>query len=498
MKKLFLKFRYLLLAIVMVIACYVYAVAVGDEYLCVIENVPESSDGTAPVECIEDDGKDTLEIVYSRVEGSTAYVKVRSKNPGRAYVSMVSGEASSSLAVIYIHRNGVITADDYFGDFTGSYIARIGLAIYLAILLADLIIMYRRSIRRNLYLSRNILTCGLIIFIAGSFLMHLINLFLFHRMGLYEILGSFMNFLQSFAIFTMPVAVIMAVLATISNIRLLQKEGRTWRNTLAIILSLLLFIATVTPVNVSYFLQNSTLIDVHQWTGTGRFIGLFIENTAGIVVVYFECILAGTIILSIRAARHIPAFDKDYIIIHGCQIRKDGTLTKLLQSRADRAIEFAEMQKKATGKDIIFIPSGGKGTDEVISEAQAIANYLLSIGIPESSIILEDKSTNTYENFRNSMEIIKASGKKAPKIAFATTNYHVFRAGLLATRLKMKAEGIGSKTKSYFWVNAFIREFIATVYYKLRTHILVLSVLMLINVMVTLMTYISNVVLSGM
>ena len=361
----------------------------------------------------------------------------------------------------------------------------------------DLIIMYRRGLRKNLYLSRNILTCGLIIFMSGSFLMHLINLISIPRMGLYEILGSFMNFLETFAIFTMPVAVVMAILATISNMNLLRKEGRTWRNMLAIILSILLCIATVTPAFVSYILQSSTLIDVHNWRGTGRFIGMFIENTAGIIVVYFECILAGSIVLGIKAARHIPSFDKDYIIIHGCQIRKDGTLTKLLQSRADRAVEFAEMQKKATGKDIIFMPSGGKGSDEVISEAEAVSNYLKSRGIPESSIILEGKSTNTYENFRNSIEIIKkAGGKKAPKIAFATTNYHVFRAGLLAARLHIKAEGIGSRTKSYYWVNAFIREFIATVYYKLRTHILVLAVLMLINVVVTLMTYISNVVLS--
>ena len=143
------------------------------------------------------------------------------------------------------------------------------------------------------------------------------------------------------------------------------------------------------------------------------------------------------------------------------------------------------------------MPSGGKGNNEVISEAEAISNYLKSKGIPESSIILEDKSTSTYENFRNSVNIIKeTSGKTAPKIAFATTNYHVFRAGLLAARLRIKAEGIGSKTKSYFWINAFIREFIATVYYKLRTHMLVLAVLMMINVAVTLMTYISNVVLS--
>lgn len=497
MKKLFLKLRYLLLAIFMIIACYIYVLFVGNEYLCEITcrtDIPRSSE---PVVCIDDEGKDTLEVTHSRFDGDLAYVRVRSKNPGRAYVYVMMGEESSSISVLYVHKNGIITSGDYFGDFTGSYIVRVALAIYLAVLLMDLIIMYRRGLKKNLYLSRNILVCGLIIFMSGNFLMTLTNLLLIPKIGLYEMLGSFMNFFESFAFFTMPLAVVMAVLATVSNIRLLQKEGRTWRNMLAIFLSLLLCVATLTPLTVSYILQTSTVIDVHRWTGTGRFIGMFIENAAGIIVAYFECILAGTIILGIRAARHIPAFDKDYIIIHGCQIRKDGTLTKLLQSRADRAIEFAEMQKKATGKDIIFIPSGGKGNNEIISEAEAISNYLKSRGIPDSSIILEDKSTSTYENLRNSINIIKEkSGKTSPKIAFATTNYHVFRAGLLAARLRIKAEGIGSKTKSYYWINAFIREFIATVYYKLRTHILILAVLMMINVAVTLMTYISNVVLS--
>ena len=498
MKKLFLKLRYLLLAIVMVIACYIYAVVTGDEFTFVTDYDAGAS-GAAPAVTVEDDGKDVLEVVTSRFENGIAHITVRSKNPGRAFVSLKDGDKYlSSLKVLFVHRNGIITADDYFGNFTGSFIVRAGLVIYMAILLMDLIIMYRRGLKKNLYLTRNILICGLIIFMAGSFLMNLLNLLTVPEMGLYEIFGNFMGFLETFAIFTMPVAVVMAILATASNMRLLQKEGRTWRNMLAIILSLMLCIATITPVTVAYFLQNTRLIDVHQWTGTGRFIGMFIENTAGIIVVYFECILAGSIVLGIRAARHIPAFDKDYIIIHGCQIRKDGTLTKLLQSRADRAVEFAEMQKKATGKDIIFIPSGGKGNDEVVSEARAISDYLLSLGIPESSIILEDKSTNTYENFRNAVEIIKnVSDKEAPKIAFATTIYHVFRAGLLASRLHIKAEGIGSRTKSYFWINAFIREFIATVYYKIKTHLLVIAVLELINLGVTLMTYISNVVLSG-
>ena len=46
------------------------------------------------------------------------------------------------------------------------------------------------------------------------------------------------------------------------------------------------------------------------------------------------------------------------------------------------------------------------------------------------------------------------------KIAFSTTNYHVFRGGLLARRVKMRAVGMGAETKWYFRPNASVREFV--------------------------------------
>ncbi|WP_185752574.1 hypothetical protein [Butyrivibrio sp. AE2032] len=45
-------------------------------------------------------------------------------------------------------------------------------------------------------------------------------------------------------------------------------------------------------------------------------------------------------------------------------------------------------------------------------------------------------------------------------------------------------------------MNALIREFIATLFYERKTHLLVFAVLMIINIAVVLMTYMSNVVLS--
>ena len=223
---------------------------------------------------------------------------------------------------------------------------------------------------------------------------------------------------------------------------------------------------------------------------------MFIESLGGIAAVYLECILAGTIIMTVKAARRIPSFDRDYIIIHGSQIRKDGTLTRLLQGRTDRAVEFAKMQKEATGKDIVFVPSGGKGSDEVISEAEAIRNYLLANAIPAEQILVEDQSVSTEENLRNSAALIRERSGEEAKVAFATTNYHVFRAGLLGTATGLDLQGIGSKTKRYFWVNAFVREFIATLYAERKRHLLVFATVSLACIVMIAMMYISTAVLS--
>ena len=56
------------------------------------------------------------------------------------------------------------------------------------------------------------------------------------------------------------------------------------------------------------------------------------------------------------------------------------------------------------------------------------------------------------------------------KIAFSTTNYHVYRAGAIAQEQGINVEGIGAKTRTYFWINAFIREFIATIVTNIKTH----------------------------
>ncbi len=72
--------------------------------------------------------------------------------------------------------------------------------------------------------------------------------------------------------------------------------------------------------------------------------------------------MIGTMIANAVVVRYRPDYDKDYVIILGCGIRKDGTPLPLLAGRIDRAMNFAKAQKEATGKDITFITSGGQGS----------------------------------------------------------------------------------------------------------------------------------------
>lgn len=150
--------------------------------------------------------------------------------------------------------------------------------------------------------------------------------------------------------------------------------------------------------------------------------------------------------------------DYDYIVVHGAGL--SGTKpTPLLAARLDKAVELWE----ADGRRAVIVASGGQGADEAVSEAAAMRSYLIEErNVPADAIIEEDRSTTTMENLRNSKAIMDArSGAGAYRAAVVTSDYHVFRTAEYAHKIGLAADGVGSKTASYFWPTAFIREFVA-------------------------------------
>ncbi|MBR1386517.1 MAG: hypothetical protein IJ568_06775 [Bacilli bacterium] len=74
-------------------------------------------------------------------------------------------------------------------------------------------------------------------------------------------------------------------------------------------------------------------------------------------------------------------------------------------------------------------------------------------------------------------------------IVFSTTNYHVFRSGTIANNQGIDCEGLGSKTKWYFYSNALIREFVANLVQEKYKHI---AILILINISLLVLIFIGK------
>ncbi|MBQ6285991.1 MAG: YdcF family protein [Bacilli bacterium] len=433
-----------------------------------------------------DSGPGEVIILSKKIVGNEYIVKLKSKKPGKVSVSLNHGDYREEK-MLYVHKSMIITDNNYFGASTCSEIIPISLSLVLLYILYILIKEYRKSKRENIYQYRNIAYLGIIIFISFFTLNNIISIFNYH--GLFDTIGNTIGSLSFVSIILFPVAVITFILVTISNINLIRKEGLSLRNILGLFLGIFICISTLLPDWVYGILMKSQKIDIYNLNGPGPYIYSFVETLIYLNIAYLECILIGTIVVAIKSVRKKIEYNKDYIIILGCQIKKDGTLTPLLKGRVDKAIEFRNKQLKETGKDLVFIPSGGKGNDEIISEAEAMKKYLLEQGIDENNILIDSRSKNTYENIKYSYELIK---KKNANIVFSTTNYHVLRAGLIATEQGLILDGIGSKTKAYFWINAFIREFIGTLYSEKKKHILVFILIVITIIIMIGITYVAN------
>lgn len=141
----------------------------------------------------------------------------------------------------------------------------------------------------------------------------------------------------------------------------------------------------------------------------------------------------------------------DYVVVLGAGIMGK-KVTPLLAARISRGIEI---YKKNPGSKLIM--SGGRGPGEDIPEAEAMAAYAEELGIPKADIIIENKSRTTKENLQFSHALMAPNSK----FCLVTSSYHVYRALVLAKRQGLKCIGYGAKTKWYFTLNAFVREFIA-------------------------------------
>ncbi len=130
--------------------------------------------------------------------------------------------------------------------------------------------------------------------------------------------------------------------------------------------------------------------------------------------------------LGVYGGNDTADYTEETVIVLGCGIRGERVSVGLAK-RLDKAFEY-----HTKNPDALILVSGGQGPQEDISEALAMKRYLAAKGVPEEKIIMEDKSTSTITNFRNSYAIMQEKGLSVGKVAFVTNAYHVYRASSYA------------------------------------------------------------------
>lgn len=179
------------------------------------------------------------------------------------------------------------------------------------------------------------------------------------------------------------------------------------------------------------------------------------------------------------AGRKAPATEAEYVIILGAQVRGEMP-TLVLNARIKAAAEYLSEHPEA-----VAVASGGRGSGEAISEAEAIKSGLIRFGIAEDRILLEDVSTSTAENLKFSAKLIQSyeaekKGESKPEgntaneedarkvyfipkdVVLVTSDFHVYRATRLAENLGYtNVSGLGATDFFAVTIQYYVREFFA-------------------------------------
>ena len=265
-----------------------------------------------------------------------------------------------------------------------------------------------------------------------------------------EDLTSGVYWLLGILVITILLVLILAVLLIWAGVALIRREGFRPAHSLSLGLGILMF---VYPVLGTVFV----VLNVVEYA--------LVLLSLGFVVAYFAFVLVSILLYSEIYGFFARRFHKKYemVVVLGAGIAGK-ELTPLLRARVDLGIaKYRNIQ----GVRLVF--SGGKGPDEEISEARAMADYALKMGVSQDDVYLEDQSRSTEQNLRFSKRF---ADEKAAWLA-VSSDYHAFRAACLMRKENLHGAAIGARTPRYFWASAALREYVAILRDHLGLNILI-------------------------
>lgn len=224
-----------------------------------------------------------------------------------------------------------------------------------------------------------------------------------------------------------------------------------------------LFLAATTNINTGtalVLLAAAAFISYGIWykkieTITAKGFLRIIKYAVLAALLFLLCLIG---FLACQGQSNSLDYKEDAVIVLGAAVHGD-QVSRSLAHRLDKAVEYS---KRNT--DAVIVVSGGKGSQEAVTEAAAMEAYLLGKGISQKQIVKEEKATSTCENFKFSKELLGSRFQgKAYTCVYITNDYHLYRAGKNADSAGLEAKGLGAYTDWYNVPSAYLRESLAVV-----------------------------------
>lgn len=191
----------------------------------------------------------------------------------------------------------------------------------------------------------------------------------------------------------------------------------------AVLYSLTAFFVTNISFGNFAVLTGGVILIISSVPSEGKKVRVFRR----VIALLVSLTLAVSLFLCIDGSIDTTSYSEDALIVLGGGVKGENP-SPSLALRLDKAIEYHEKNPNA-----VIVVSGGLGTQERIPEAEAMERYLVSAGVDKNSIIKEENSRNTRENFINSKRILENRfGGRHYSVCFITSTYHIFRSNITA------------------------------------------------------------------
>lgn len=150
----------------------------------------------------------------------------------------------------------------------------------------------------------------------------------------------------------------------------------------------------------------------------------------------------------------------DVIIVLGTAI-ENGKPSSVFKERINHGIY---LYNKGVAKKLLFTGGFGKGQNQ--TESSVAKEYAISKGIPDSVIIIEEKSKSTYENFKEAKLIMDSLSLKSALIV--SDPFHMKRAMAFAEYYHIDCKPSPTKTTAFqFFIPKAMSLFYETVFYRI-------------------------------